>query len=97
MVIEGTQGDATLRSFMNWDAIANDDNTKSVLAHWQKLGTFRAKHPAVGAGVHQMITQSPYTFYRSYQKGDYKDLVIVGLELNKGEKVLDVSKVFEDV
>ena len=96
LVIEGTQGDATLRSFMNWDAIANDDNTKSVLAHWQKLGAFRANHPAVGAGTHQMITQTPYTFYRTYQSGDYKDLVVVALELNKGEKVLDVSKVFED-
>ena len=31
--IEGTQGDATLRSFMNWEQIAKDANTKSILKH----------------------------------------------------------------
>ncbi|GAA3774044.1 hypothetical protein GCM10022271_02630 [Corallibacter vietnamensis] len=96
LVIEGTQGDATLRSFMNWEAVNSDAKTKEVLAHWQKLGQFRANHPAVGAGMHQMITQQPYLFYRSYQQGDFKDLVVVGLDLPKGEKVIDVSKVFEE-
>ncbi|WP_111682268.1 alpha-amylase family glycosyl hydrolase [Winogradskyella tangerina] len=96
LVIEDAVGDATLRSFMNWEDIEANDETKAVLAHWQKLGQFRAKHPAVGAGVHQMITQKPYIFYRSLQKGDYKDFVVIGLELNKGEKTLDVSKVFEN-
>lgn len=96
LVIEGTQGDATLRSFMNWDDINSDEKTKAVLAHWQKLGKFRERHPAVGAGTHQMITQEPYLFYRSYQKGDFKDLVVVGLDLPKGKKVIDVSKIFEE-
>ncbi|WP_340156139.1 alpha-amylase family glycosyl hydrolase [uncultured Winogradskyella sp.] len=96
LIIEGTEGDATLRSFMNWDAIKNDARTKTILTHWQKLGKFRANHPAVGAGVHQMITETPYYFYRSYQKGNFKDLVVIGLELEKGEKVIDVSKVFEE-
>ena len=58
LVVEGTEGDATLRSFMNWDSIAKRTRTKDVLTHWQKLGQFRANHPAVGAGIHQMITQS---------------------------------------
>ncbi|GAA0739029.1 alpha-amylase family glycosyl hydrolase [Gaetbulibacter jejuensis] len=96
LVIEGTEGDATLRSFMNWEALNSDPKTKAVLEHWQKLGQFRTNHPAVGAGKHQMITQEPYLFYRSYQQGDFKDLVIVGLDLPKGEKVIDVSKVFEE-
>lgn len=96
LIIEDTEGDATLRSFMNWDAIKNDDRTKTILTHWQKLGKFRANHPAIGAGVHQMITEQPYYFYRSYQKGNFKDLVVIGLELEKGEKVIDVSKVFEE-
>ena len=96
LVIEGTVGDATLRSFMNWDAVQNTPKTKAVLEHWQKLGQFRANHPAVGAGVHQMITESPYLFYRSFSKDDFKDLVVVGLDLPIGEKVLDVSKVFEN-
>lgn len=96
LVIEGTVGDATLRSFMNWDDIASDDHTKAVLRHWQKLGQFRKNHPAVGAGVHQMITERPYLFYRSYKKEDYEDIVVVGLELPIGMKTLEVSRIFED-
>ncbi len=96
LVIEGTVGDATLRSNMNWDNINNDYKTKEVLKHWQKIGKFRASHPAIGAGIHQMITQQPYVFYRSYSKDKYKDLVVVGLDLNKGDKELDVSKIFKD-
>ncbi len=96
LIIEDTQGDATLRSFMNWESIAKDKETKEVLSHWQKLGQFRAKHPAVGAGVHHMITDQPYYFYRSYQKDDYKDLVVIGLGVNKGAKSIDVSKIFKD-
>jgi alpha-amylase len=96
LVVEGTQGDATLRSFMNWDAVKSDNKTKEVLEHWQKLGKFRERHPAIGAGAHQMITQEPYLFYRSYYQGDFKDLVVIGLDLNKGEKNIDVSKIFEE-
>lgn len=96
LVVEGAKGDATLRSFMNWDILNTDTATQTVLSHWQKLGRFRANHPAIGAGVHQMITESPYYFYRSYQKGTYKDLVVIGLELEKGLKSIDVSKVFEN-
>tara|TARA_R110002049_G_scaffold17476_2_gene67935 strand:+ start:1152 stop:2795 length:1644 start_codon:yes stop_codon:yes gene_type:complete len=96
LVIPETVGDATLRSFMNWDSIAKRPRTKEVLTHWQKLGKFRAKHPAVGAGVHQMISEQPYYFYRTYQKGDFKDIVVIGLELEKGKKVIDVSKVYKD-
>jgi len=96
LVIEGTEGDATLRSFMNWEEIETNKETQAVLKHWQKLGQFRAKHPAVGAGIHQIITEKPYTFYRSYSKNDYKDEVVVGLELSKGKKELDVRVVFND-
>jgi alpha-amylase len=66
LVIEGTVGDATLRSVMNWDSVKQNKKTKKVLVHAQKLGKFRANHPAVGAGTHQMITQNPYVFYRSF-------------------------------
>lgn len=96
LVIEGTTGDATLRSFMNWDDIASNEHTKAVLRHYQKLGQFRRNHPAVGAGVHQMITESPYVFYRSYKKDSYADVVVVGLELPIGMKTLEVSRVFDD-
>ncbi|WP_407556615.1 alpha-amylase family glycosyl hydrolase [Winogradskyella sp. 4-2091] len=96
LIVPDTEGDATLRSMMNWDSIAKRKRIKEVLTHWQKLGQFRAKHPAVGAGTHQMITSSPYYFYRSYQKGDFKDLVLIGLDLEQGKKVIDVSKIFEE-
>ncbi|WP_411767320.1 alpha-amylase family glycosyl hydrolase [Winogradskyella sp. A3E31] len=96
LAVDSAVGDANLRSFMNWEAITNSDSTKEVLTHWQKLGKFREKHPAVGAGVHQMITEGPYVFYRSYTMEDTKDIVVVGLGLQKGEKSVDVSKVFED-
>jgi len=81
---------------MNWDDIENNPKTQNVLKHWQKLGQFRANHPAIGAGTHQMITQSPYVFYRSFYKNGYEDLVVVGLNLKKGTKTLDVSKIFVD-
>lgn len=95
LIIEGTVGDATLRSFMNWDDVKTNGNTKSILEHWQKLGKFRKNHPSMGAGIHQMMSHEPYVFSRTYSKRDYRDVVVVGLELDKG-KVLDVSKVFNE-
>ncbi|WP_298900590.1 alpha-amylase family glycosyl hydrolase [uncultured Psychroserpens sp.] len=92
LVVDGTIGDATLRSMMNWD----DVKENKVLEHWQKLGQFRVNHPAVGAGVHQMITQEPYVFYRSFSDGNFKDLVVVGLDLPKGNKTINVSEIYKD-
>ncbi len=96
LIIEGTIGDATLRSNMNWNEINDNSETKTILAHWQKLGTFRNNHPSVGAGIHKMISEQPYVFKRIYSKGDYADAVIIGLDLNIGEKELNVSAVFKD-
>ena len=96
LIIEGTQGDATLRSFMNWEAIQKDTKTQDILTHWQKLGKFRKNHPSIGAGIHQMITKNPYIFYRSFSNDNFKDLVIVGLDLSKGKKEIDVHAVFNN-
>lgn len=96
LIIPETVGDATLRSLMNWDSIAKRPRTKKVLSHWQKLGKFRERHPAIGAGRHQRISQKPYLFYRTFSKGNYKDVVVVGLDLELGKKTLNVSKVFKD-
>ncbi|MGB6150551.1 MAG: alpha-amylase family glycosyl hydrolase, partial [Pricia sp.] len=57
LTIEGTElnpvvGDATLRSFMNWDELDSLPQTQKVLEHWRKLGKFRHDHLAVGAGKH---------------------------------------------
>jgi alpha-amylase len=93
LIIEGTVGDATLRSVMNWNEIVSK---KDVLKHWQKLGQFRANHPAIGAGKHKTISQQPYVFSRTYSKVDFKDVVVVGLDLPVGKKVIIVNEVFEN-
>lgn len=92
--IEGTTGDATLRSFMNWDDIATNATTKEVVVHWQKLGLFRKNHPSVGAGIHAQLSASPYVFSRVFSKGNYTDKVVVGLDLAKGEKTIPVGTIF---
>ncbi len=95
LIIEGTEGDATLRSFMNWEDLATPE-TKAILEHWQKLGKFKKMHPALGAGRHQMVSESPYLFSRTYSKGELNDKVLVGLELPAGPKSLNVHNVFDE-
>jgi len=92
--IPGTQGDATLRSFMNWKEMTTDVYRQAVLEHWQKLGCFRRAHPAIGAGVHQQISATPYVFSRSFQKDSFEDRVVVGLQLNTGTKTIPVGQLF---
>ncbi|MBT8305923.1 MAG: alpha-amylase [Maribacter sp.] len=94
LTIEGTEGDATLRSFMNWNDQDSLPGTKQILSHWQKLGTFRKNHPAIGAGKHKRLAKKPYVFSRTYIKDDFKDKVVVGLDLPKGKKSLWVKGFF---
>lgn len=96
LVIEGTQGDATLRSNMNWDDIINNPDTQKMLWHWQKLGQFRRNHPAVGAGIHSKIESEHYVFSRIYSNGLFTDKVIIGLDLPEGKKELPVNSIFEN-
>ncbi|MCC2971036.1 alpha-amylase family glycosyl hydrolase [Massilia sp. IC2-476] len=100
--IEGAEGDAKLRSFMNWDELAANTQrgihrVGDVREHWAKLGRFRAAHPAVGAGVHQMLASSPYTFKRTWQNGGVSDRVVVALDLPNDKAVpISVAGVFND-
>lgn len=94
--IPGTEGDATLRSFMNWEDIATQKETQALLQHWQKLGQFRRNHPTVGAGKHQIISESPYVFERVFKKGNYTDVVLIGLDLPKGTKKIHVGGTFPE-
>ena len=96
LTIEGTEGDATLRSFMNWEDQDSLPGTKNILSHWQKLGKFRKNHPAIGAGKHKRLAKKPYVFSRTYIKDDFKDKVVVGLDLPKGKKSLWVKGFFGD-
>jgi alpha-amylase len=96
LVVPGTEGDATLRSFMNWDEVASNPETKKILNHWQKLGRFRKKHLAVGAGVHEQISEKPYVFSRTYSLGKTHDKVVIALELKPGEKEIPTGKIFKN-
>lgn len=94
--IQGTQGDATLRSCMDWSALKTNGYQQAILEHWQKLGTFRKNHPAIGAGVHQQITAYPYVFSRNYTTPTYTDSVVVGLDLPIGTKTITTGAVFPE-
>lgn len=84
--------DQRYRSFMNWD---NYD--KDVLAHWQKVGQFRNKHLSVGAGQHEMLSEAPYTFSRTYHlEEEDEDKVVVSLPGKAGACTVNVGDVFED-
>jgi len=96
LVVAGTQGDATLRSFMNWDDVKNNPETQKILAHWQKLGQFRKHHPAVGAGINMEISASPYVCERSFTKGKYTDHVVIALDVPKGAKQIAVGTAFKN-
>lgn len=90
LLAEGAVGDANLRTFMNWEDVKSNPKTQEILKHWQILGQFRKNHPAVGAGVHKMISKSPYVFSREFKKGNYSDEVVVALNLPKGKKEIPV-------
>lgn len=96
LIVEGTQGDATLRSFMNWDDIENNAETQELLTHWQKLGQFRREHLSVGAGSHKKISDAPYLFSRKYSNSNVTDHVLIGLDMEEGPKEFTSGDVFED-
>ncbi len=79
-----------LRSFMNWGSI----NT-SVLEHWQKIGTFRRKHVAVGAGTHTQWSASPYTFHRSFSNSVIQDDIVAVIDAS-GTTSINVSGIWSD-
>ncbi|WP_237057136.1 alpha-amylase family glycosyl hydrolase [Microbulbifer sediminum] len=85
-------GDAQLRSAMNWEDLEQQE-TRELLAHWQKLGQFRQAYPAVGAGKHHKLADQPYTFARTL---DGQAPVVVALDLEAGEKQVSVGDVFAD-
>lgn len=100
--VAGAEGDAKLRSFMNWDELAANAKrgqlgVADIRQHWARLGQFRHAHVAVGAGVHQMIAAQPYTFKRTYEKNGVRDRVVValGLPLDRATAV-SVQGVFSD-
>ena len=94
--IEGAQGDANLRSNMNWEDLENSDSVIANFSHWSKLGKFRRNHMSVGAGMHTMLQEAPYVFSRTYTSDSFEDRVVVGLDFEAGSKLIEVKEVFED-
>jgi len=97
--VEGTMGDAHLRSIMNWEDLEKntqkeDYTTSDVFQHWSKLSHFRKEHPAVGAGIHQKISDSPYTFTRLLKKESISDQVMV--VFYPTSSIIDVNGFFSE-
>ena len=51
------------RSDMNWNDI--NAEREALLKHWQKIGQFRNRHNAIGAGQHTKLSDTPYSFSRT--------------------------------
>lgn len=85
--------DHSYRSDMNWDSI--DTN---VLSHWQKVGTFRNNHVAVGAGSNQSVdTTDGIAFVRTYDKNGVTDKVAACIAENANVDVtITVGSAFAD-
>ena len=71
--IQGTRSD------MNWNELKNDK--AALLAHWQKISQFRARHPAIGRGQQ---TTLPSNGYYAFSRQDQQDKVIVVWAGNSG-------------
>lgn len=94
--VDGAQGDANLRSVMNWGDLARGDSAAAILEHWRKLGQFRRAHPAVGAGAHRALQAEPYIFSRTLETGGLIDRVLVAMEQGEGAKSIPVFDVFPE-
>ncbi len=90
------QGDATLRSFMNWDELKNRPETRSILEHWQKIGKFRNDNPSIGAGRHAQISSDPYVFGRYLEQEGSSNTTVVGLGMQTELKEIPVDTFFRD-
>jgi alpha-amylase len=94
--VSGAEGDANLRSFMNWADLEREGTTGRVLEHWRKLGRFRRAHPAVGAGVHRTLQAKPYIFSRTLVWRGGLDRVLVAMDQGEGAKSIPVFSMFPD-
>ncbi|MBP0603021.1 alpha-amylase [Aeromonas sanarellii] len=70
---DGGVFDQSVRSDMNWQELGSGEKAELV-KHWQRLGQFRAAHPAIAAGSHKKLSDAPYGFVR--EKGEDKVVVV---------------------
>jgi alpha-amylase len=92
-------GDATLRTFMNWEELETNQALQSHLQHCQIVGKFRAQHPAIGAGRHSSIqapsVATPFVFSRTLNKANLTDQVIVVMGKSENE-IIPVGSIIKD-
>lgn len=88
-----TNGDHDVRSDMNWDNMNTD-----TLAHWQKVGSFRNNHLAVGAGANASLTTTDgVAFSRTYSSQDIYDKIAACIGCTSNTNVtVDVSSLWND-
>ncbi len=85
----GDQSMAT-RSDFNWDAVDNADNL-----HWQKIGQFRRRNPAVGGG--RQTNLGGDTYARTFTDGDYSNAVVIKLNTQAGRSyTVNVGSAFAE-
>jgi len=96
LTVPGAEGDANLRSVMNWGDLSRGGTTAGILEHWRKLGRFRHAHPAVGAGVHRTLQVEPLIFSRTLEANGHEDKVLVAMDQGTGARVVPVFGVFPD-
>ncbi|MCM1337853.1 MAG: alpha-amylase family glycosyl hydrolase [Candidatus Amulumruptor caecigallinarius] len=90
--MDGCGGDAsmTTRSDFNWDAVDN-----AVNKHWQKVGQFRRRNVAVGAGINTSLGSD--TYGRKYDKNGYQNAVVIRLNTSAGQSyTVNVGDHFAD-
>lgn len=96
LIVPGTKGDATLRSVFDWQQPQTEAG-QAMLRHWQKLGQFRARHLAIGAGRHHELSYKPYTFARTLDEAGISDRIVVAMTLDANMPVtIRTGTVFSD-
>ncbi|MFC4157746.1 alpha-amylase family glycosyl hydrolase [Chitinimonas lacunae] len=76
------------RSDMNWATL-----DQALLAHFRKLGQFRARHRALARGSHRMLGEAPYTFGRIDERTGDRVVVALGAD---GTVSLPVGDLFRE-
>ena len=78
-VVDG-KGDAGMatRGDFNWDAEDNEVNI-----HWQKIGQFRRRNPAVGAGTQTALGNN--TYGRKFSENGFVNAVVIRLNTTAGQ------------
>ncbi|MDE6756977.1 MAG: starch-binding protein [Muribaculaceae bacterium] len=78
------------RSDFNWSAVDNDDNK-----HWQRIGQFRRRNPAVGAGTQTNLGGD--TYGRRFTDGEYSNAAVIRLNTTAGQTyTVSVNGFFAD-